>query len=512
MFVKILICLSFVVADDCYSCFNTTASDAQNLTPNELLQFRQYWDPVKRTCGNEKNDEKHSLIFRNKESGIPKNWILNPKFCNSQPKEVDLAKAEVDWVLTQMAYAANGLSDRIPMEECIKDRYEMISRGQTPTTQADPSQFTPLTNIGFIERPADFRAKSQQSPGSTVNVGPTGVFWADMDGALVLSWRGTITDEQLKKEVEQVTSEYAKPIGNAFKDVQINGNKVGGVFDYFLSGFMDLWNDDKMNDLKTRAQNASSVKIMGHSLGGALASISAMFVAVELGIPGENIEFVTFGEPRMSDSTFAVNLNTLIPNQRRYVYAKDLVPHIPPMRNDMRNPQGSQSAFHHSQEVFLLKGFNDKNSSDFNKFHSCGYDDNQNENGEQCSNAVENFKIMAIGSSQAIYDHTHYWPQYHGICSRDTSTTSAQSTSESSDATESITSSPSSSESSEATESITSSPTTSESSEAAESSTSVPAISESSDSAESTTSVPTTSEAANSETSESHGTTSSIHV
>merc|ERR1719199_659372 len=118
---------------------------------------------------------------------------------------------------------------------------------------------------------------------------------------------------------------------------------------------MELWNDDKMKDFKTRAQNASRIEIVGHSLGGALAMLSAMFVVVELNIPGDKIELVTFGEPRATDSTFAVNLNSLIHNQKRYVYNRDCVPHVAPMRNVVRNPQGPQSAFHRSREIFLIE-------------------------------------------------------------------------------------------------------------------------------------------------------------
>merc|ERR1712100_609681 len=121
-----------------------------------------------------------------------------------------------------------------------------------------------------------------------------------------------------------------------------------------------------------------------------------MYIVVEQKIDEANIDLVTFGEPRVSDSTFSVNLNTLIKKQKRYVHDTDLVPHGPPMKDikGIWNPQGNRSALHHSEEIFLQKDFQDKKSANFSKFHSCGYDDMVNENGEKCSNSVQNFGNM----------------------------------------------------------------------------------------------------------------------
>merc|ERR1711881_530469 len=108
---------------------------------------------------------------------------------------------------------------------------------------------------------------------------------------------------------------------------------------FFLSNFMDLWKD--MGDFKKRAQDAcknkKTIKVIGHSLGAALARNAAMFLAMEQEIDGDCIKLVTFGEPRSTDSVYSEN--------------------------------------------FLLKDFSQKNSPNFSKYHSCGYDDMHNAEG-----------------------------------------------------------------------------------------------------------------------------------
>lgn len=356
---------------------------------------------------------------------------------------VDLKTAEEAWVYTQLAYASSELSEEhIPLDRCIDERYSEVMSGKIKPSQADGSQFKKLTNVKMIERPADHENQSQENKSKQNKAGPIGVFWADQgDDELLLSWRGTISDSQLGDEIKSIAVEYLKPNGSSFVPVHITTPEnesihVGGAFDYFLSNFVDLWNDKDMQDFKDRAKNAKKISLVGHSLGGALASIAAMYIAVELGIPGSKIEFLTFGEPRLSDSTFAVNMNTLIRNQKRFVYSKDLVPHTPPLKDidgifwgKYRYPQGAQSAFHHSQEVFLPANFWKQGDADFSTFHSCGFDDKKNEKGEVCSNSVTDLgKITDIThlidtikhDKQALYDHNNYWPQYQGICSAPT--------------------------------------------------------------------------------------------
>merc|ERR1712025_250504 len=120
-------------------------------------------------------------------------------------------------------------------------------------------------------------------------------------------------------------------------------------------------------------------------------------------------------------------MNTLIKKQQRYVYDRDLVPHLPPYKDagvfglKLWNPQGKQSAFHHASEVFLLKDFQLSQSPNFSKYHICGYDDMKNEDGQDCSNTVQNLgkltnflKLIEMlkNDKEAAKEHVNYWPQY----------------------------------------------------------------------------------------------------
>ena len=68
-----------------------------------------------------------------------------------------------------------------------------------------------------------------------------------------------------------------------------------------------------------------SVKTTGHSLGGALAHITAM----ELINRGIQTTMVNFGQPRVGDDAYAALANTIFPNHYRVVHNRDIVPHQP---------------------------------------------------------------------------------------------------------------------------------------------------------------------------------------
>ena len=68
-----------------------------------------------------------------------------------------------------------------------------------------------------------------------------------------------------------------------------------------------------------------AIKTTGHSLGGALAQLTAM----ELVHSGYSVSMINFGQPRVGESNYAAFSNTKLPNQYRVVHNKDMVPHNP---------------------------------------------------------------------------------------------------------------------------------------------------------------------------------------
>ena len=72
----------------------------------------------------------------------------------------------------------------------------------------------------------------------------------------------------------------------------------------------------------------SSVKICGHSLGGALATLLALDVAANTAFT--NPAVYTYGSPRTGDSLFAATYDQVVKNSWRVANRLDIVPALPP--------------------------------------------------------------------------------------------------------------------------------------------------------------------------------------
>lgn len=71
----------------------------------------------------------------------------------------------------------------------------------------------------------------------------------------------------------------------------------------------------------------SLIIVTGYSLGGALATITAL----ELQNKYKKVSAMyNYGAPRVGDIDFAKFYNKQIPNSYRVIHDKDLVPHVPP--------------------------------------------------------------------------------------------------------------------------------------------------------------------------------------
>lgn len=70
------------------------------------------------------------------------------------------------------------------------------------------------------------------------------------------------------------------------------------------------------------------VRISGHSLGGAIATL----LAVELARDGYKVELVTLGSPRVGDAEFVETYNRCNIDHVRIVHADDIVPRLPKLR------------------------------------------------------------------------------------------------------------------------------------------------------------------------------------
>ncbi|KAK9814603.1 hypothetical protein WJX72_008506 [[Myrmecia] bisecta] len=85
---------------------------------------------------------------------------------------------------------------------------------------------------------------------------------------------------------------------------------------------------DVLNYLSGGATPAH-ILITGHSLGGGLATLAAMWATIQW--PEADVTCVTFGSPQTGNTDWARAYRTYVGRQYRFVYKKDVVPALPPV-------------------------------------------------------------------------------------------------------------------------------------------------------------------------------------
>ncbi|XP_077218972.1 putative feruloyl esterase A isoform X2 [Tasmannia lanceolata] len=90
-----------------------------------------------------------------------------------------------------------------------------------------------------------------------------------------------------------------------------------------------------------------AIMVTGHSMGGAMASFCALDLAVNQGV--QNVQVLTFGQPRIGNSAFSSYFSIQVPNTIRVTNEHDMVPHLPPYYTHF-----PQKTYHHfPREVWL---------------------------------------------------------------------------------------------------------------------------------------------------------------
>ncbi|KAI9294278.1 alpha/beta-hydrolase [Neoconidiobolus thromboides FSU 785] len=86
---------------------------------------------------------------------------------------------------------------------------------------------------------------------------------------------------------------------------------------------------DKLKGLLNEHKDYKLV-IVGHSLGGAIATLSTLILRQNLNLKDDRLAVFTFGEPRVGDKEFARYLNQQTFTLTRVVNGNDMVPHLSP--------------------------------------------------------------------------------------------------------------------------------------------------------------------------------------
>lgn len=104
-----------------------------------------------------------------------------------------------------------------------------------------------------------------------------------------------------------------------------------------------------MNAVKSAKELYGDLQIMvtGHSMGGAMASFCGLDLMVNFGM--QNVQVMTFGQPRIGNAAFSSYFSQIVPNTIRVTNEHDMVPHLPPYYFHF-----PQKTYHHfPREVWL---------------------------------------------------------------------------------------------------------------------------------------------------------------
>jgi len=131
----------------------------------------------------------------------------------------------------------------------------------------------------------------------------------------IIAFRGTVGKDQF---IEQFLGSHT-----------VGFEKYGNVNFYFQKAFRELWPSVQAT-VSNAKKEGYSVVVTGFSLGGALATITALKVVDSGYSTSENTYLLTFGAPRVGNSKFAESVEKTLKYRHRVVNQADLVPHIPP--------------------------------------------------------------------------------------------------------------------------------------------------------------------------------------
>ncbi|GMT05397.1 hypothetical protein PENTCL1PPCAC_27571, partial [Pristionchus entomophagus] len=142
--------------------------------------------------------------------------------------------------------------------------------------------------------------------------------------AIYIAYKGSSFDKQLFAEF---VHGLAAQLGAWEKFVD-----DAGVITYFHGAFQKLFLESGLQEdlIELRKKHpAYRLWLTGHSLGGSLASMTALYAAHHKLIDQSKIRLITFGEPRTGNVAFAKSLETEIDFRYRVVKRNDLVSNIP---------------------------------------------------------------------------------------------------------------------------------------------------------------------------------------
>lgn len=140
------------------------------------------------------------------------------------------------------------------------------------------------------------------------------------------------------------------------KYISVNGKKWGITTKGFYSIYLDI--REEIKAVLETLINAKQIFIAGHSLGGALATLTIPDL-IDSGIEPAKIIVYTFASPRCCDQELATNLNYYRDVKHwRIANTEDIVPTLPGATANIFSPERPVSP-EEVEENFIVKTYND---------------------------------------------------------------------------------------------------------------------------------------------------------
>lgn len=193
--------------------------------------------------------------------------------------------------------------------------------------------------------------------------------------SIVISFRGSINLRNWVTNLDMLKEDF--DVGDGTKGIQVHK----GFLRYATAIGHKIFHEVR----PLLAKHSYNVTITGHSLGGAVATLTCILMHKEFGLPWHKIHLVTFGEPRVGNEAFARWFNGRNPHHLRVVNNRDMVPHV---------PFSGLGYTHRKREIFLNGG----------KIHSCIAQELEDAN---CGISMNYFL--------SVLDHLHYLGTIFGL-------------------------------------------------------------------------------------------------
>ena len=168
---------------------------------------------------------------------------------------------------------------------------------------------------------------------------------------------------------------------------------------YFKTVFEKFYSCVKPSVHDLVAKNPDyDVVVTGHSLGGALASLTASALIHQGVVSSSKVSLYTFGMPRVGDKDYAIEFDRLVDNSWRVVRYKDIVPHLPTCSPLGFGCEAIDGPSHHGLEVFYEQDMS-VNSS----YTVCESDEDI-----ECSNGIIS-SCFPVSFGECIAYHSKYY-------------------------------------------------------------------------------------------------------